>query len=107
MKTGYVQLAPGRNIERLTRTLTWSWKGGFVQKKVEMIFSGIFMTGRKEILAYTPVIYNYATTLRKPLIIPAGVKKFLQENNCNKAPLCRGAVAMNEYKLFIHYMFYC
>ena len=57
---------------------------------------------RKEMdmLAYTPVDYNFLETLAKPLNIPARQKQFIQENIVNNAPVLRIAIAMNTNSAF-------
>ena len=49
---------------------------------------------RMDMLAYTPVEFNYLETLAKTFIIPARQNQFIQENIFNNAPVCRIAVAM-------------
>ena len=51
-------------------------------------------------LAYGPVEYNYMETLAKTSIIPARQNQFIQENNFNKAPVRRTAIAMNTNSAF-------
>ena len=50
---------------------------------------------RMDLLAYTPVDFNYLETLAKTFIIPARQNQFIQENIFNKAPVRRIAIAMN------------
>ena len=50
---------------------------------------------RMDMLAYTPVEFNYLETLAKLLIIPAWQNQFIQENIFNNAPVRRIAIAMN------------
>ena len=50
---------------------------------------------RKDMLAYTPVGFNYLETLAKSFIIPARQVQFIQENIFNNAPVRRIATAMN------------
>ena len=50
---------------------------------------------RMDMLAYTPVGFNYLETLAKTFIIPARQNQFLQENIFNNAPVRRIAIAMN------------
>ena len=53
-----------------------------------------------DMLAYTPVEFNYLETLAKTFIIPASQNQFLQENNFNNAPVLRIAIAMNTNSAF-------
>ena len=55
---------------------------------------------RKDMLAYTPVEYNYLETLAKTIIIPARQNQFIQENIFNNAPIRRIAIAMNTNSAF-------
>ena len=55
---------------------------------------------RMEMLAYTPVEFNYLETLAKTSIIPARQNQFIQENIFNNAPLRRIAIAMNTNSAF-------
>ena len=55
---------------------------------------------RMDMLAYTPVEFNYLETLAKTFIIPAGQNQFIQENNFNNAPVRRIAIAMNTNSAF-------
>ena len=48
-----------------------------------------------DMLAYTPVEFNYLETLAKTFIIPARQNQFIQENIFNNAPVRRIAIAMN------------
>ena len=50
---------------------------------------------RIDMLAYTPVEFNYLETLAKAIVIPATQSQFLQENICNNAPIRRIAFVMN------------
>ncbi len=50
---------------------------------------------RMDMLAYTPVEFNYLETLAKNFIIPARQNQFIQENIFNNAPVRRIAIAMN------------
>ena len=52
---------------------------------------------RMDMLAYTPVEFNYLETLSKTFIIPARQKQFIEENN---APVRRIAIAMNTNSAF-------
>ena len=49
---------------------------------------------RLDILAYTPVEFNYLETLAKTFIIPARQNQFIQEDIFNNAPVRRIAIAM-------------
>ena len=51
-------------------------------------------------LAYTPVEFNYLETLAKIFIIPARQSQFIQENIFNNAPVRRIAIAMNTNSAF-------
>ena len=42
---------------------------------------------RMDMLAYSPVEYNYLETIAKTFIIPARQNQFIQENNFNNAPI--------------------
>ena len=55
---------------------------------------------RMDMLAYTPVKFNYVATLAKTFIIPARPNQFIQENIFNKAPVRRIAVAMKTNHAF-------
>ena len=55
---------------------------------------------RLDMLAYTPVEFNYLETLAKAFIIPARQKQFMQENIFNNAPVRRIATAMNTDSAF-------
>ena len=55
---------------------------------------------RIDMLAYTPVEFNYLETLAKTFIIPARQNQFIQENIFNNAPVRRIAIAMNENSAF-------
>ena len=55
---------------------------------------------RMDMLAYTPVEFNYLVTLAKTLIIPAKQNQFVQENIFNNAPVGRIANAMNTNSAF-------
>ena len=48
-----------------------------------------------DMLAYTPVEFNYLETLAKIFFIPARQNQFIQENVFNNAPVRRIAIAMN------------
>ena len=55
---------------------------------------------RMDMLAYSPVEYNYLETLAKTFIIPARQNQFIQENIFNNAPIRRIAIAMNTNSAF-------
>ena len=53
-----------------------------------------------DMLAYTPVEFNYLEPLAKTFIIPAEQNQSIQENNSNDAPTRRIAFAMNTSSAF-------
>ena len=53
-----------------------------------------------DMLAYTPVEFNYLETLAKTFIIPARQNQFIQENIFNKAPVRLITIAMNTNSAF-------
>ena len=53
-----------------------------------------------DMLAYTPVEFNYLKTLGKTCIIPARQNQLIQENSFNNAPIRRIAIAMNTISAF-------
>ena len=55
---------------------------------------------RLDILAYTPVEFNYLETLAKTFIIPARQNQFIQGNIFNIAPVRRNAFVMNTNSAF-------
>ena len=55
---------------------------------------------RKDMIAYTPVEFNYLEILAKTFIIPARHNQFIQENIFNNAPVRRIAIAMNTNSAF-------
>ena len=55
---------------------------------------------RMDILACTPVEFNYLETLAKTFIIPARQNHFTQENIFNNAPVRRIVIAMNTNSAF-------
>ena len=55
---------------------------------------------RMDMLAYTPVEFNYLETLAKTFVIPARQNQFIQENIFNNAPVRRIAIAMNTNSAF-------
>ena len=60
-----------------------------------------YLKKRMDMLAYTPVEFNYLETLAKTFIIPARQNQFVQENFFNNAPVRRIAIAMNTNSAFI------
>ena len=56
---------------------------------------------RMDMLAYTPVEFNYLEILSKFLIIPARQNHFFQESIFNNAPVRRIAIAMNTNSALI------
>ena len=55
---------------------------------------------RMNMLAYTPVEFNYLETLPKTFIIPAGQNQFIQQNIFNNAPVRRIFIAMKTNSAF-------
>ena len=55
---------------------------------------------RMDMLAYTPVEFNYLETLAKTFIIPASQNQFIQGNIFNKAPVRWIAIATNTNSAF-------
>ena len=55
---------------------------------------------RMDMLACTPVEFNYFETLAQIFIIPAGQNQFLQENIFNNAPVRRIPIAMKTNSAF-------
>ena len=55
---------------------------------------------RMDMLACTPVEFNYLETIAKTFIIPAIQNHFVQENIFNNAPVRRIAIAMNTNTAF-------
>ena len=55
---------------------------------------------RMDMLAYTPVEFNYLETLAKTFIIPARQNQFIEENIFNNASVRRIAIAMNTNSAF-------
>ena len=53
-----------------------------------------------DMLAYTPVEFNYLETLAKTFINPARKNQFIQENIFNNAPVRRVAIALNKNSAF-------
>ena len=54
-----------------------------------------------DMLAYTPVEFNYLQTLAKIFVIPSRQNQFIQENIFNNAPVRRIAIAMDTNSAFI------
>ena len=52
--------------------------------------------GRMDMLAYTPVEFNYMETLANTFIIPARQNQFNQENIFNNAPVRQIAIAIKK-----------
>ena len=59
-----------------------------------------FYKKRMDMLAYTPVEFNYLKLLAKTFIVPARQNQFIQENIFNNAPVRRVAIAMNTNSAF-------
>ena len=55
---------------------------------------------RKDMLAYTPVEFNYLEILAKTFFFPARQNPFIQENIFNHYPVPRVAIAMNTNSAF-------
>ena len=55
---------------------------------------------RMDMLARSPVEYNYLEILAKTFIIPARQNQFIQDNIFNNAPIRRIAIAMNTNSAF-------
>ena len=55
---------------------------------------------RMEMLAYTPVEFNYLETLGKIFFNPARQNQFIQENIFDNAPVLRISIAMNTNSAF-------
>ena len=53
-----------------------------------------------DMLAYTPVEFNYLETLAKTFIIPARRNQFFQENTFSNAPVHRIAIAKDTNSAF-------
>ena len=53
-----------------------------------------------DMLAYTPMEFNYLETLAKTCIMPARQNQFIQENIFNNAPVRQIAIAMNTNSAF-------
>ena len=59
-----------------------------------------YYKNRMDMLAYTPVEFNYMETLAKNFIVAAGQNQFIQGNIFNNGPVCRIAIAMNTNSAF-------
>ena len=55
---------------------------------------------RMDMLAYTPLEFNFLEFLAKSFIITARENHFIQENTFNNAPVCRLALARNTNSAF-------
>ena len=55
---------------------------------------------RMDMLAYTPVEFNYLETLAKTFNVPARQNQFIEENIFKKAPVLRTAIGMNTTSAF-------
>ena len=55
---------------------------------------------RMDMIAYTPVEYNYMKTMAKTFFIPSSQNQIFQENIFDNAPIRRSAVAMNTNSAF-------
>ena len=55
---------------------------------------------RMDMLAYTPLEFNFLEPFAKTFIIPAGQNQFIQKNIFNNAPVCRIAIARNTNSAF-------
>ena len=55
---------------------------------------------RLDMLAYTPVEFNYLETIAKTIITPARQNQFIQENFLNNAPARKIAIAVNTNSAF-------
>ena len=60
---------------------------------------------RMDMLAYTPLKFNYLETLAKSFIIPARQNQFVQENNFQQSSSSLDCYC-NEHKLWIHWILY-
>ena len=58
---------------------------------------------RMDMLASTPLQFNYLETLAKSFIIPARQNQFIQENIFNIAPVPRIAIPMNKNSAFTEF----
>ena len=61
---------------------------------------GVYHKRRIDMLADTPVEFNYLETLAKTFIIPARQNQFIQKNIFNNAPVRRIAIAMKTNSAF-------
>ena len=55
---------------------------------------------RMDMLAYTPVEFNFLETLAKTFIVPARRNQFIREQIFNNVPVLRIAIAMNTNSAF-------
>ena len=60
----------------------------------------VYHRKRMDMLAYTPVEFNYLETLAKTFIIPARQNQLIQENIFNNAPVRQIAIAKNTNSAF-------
>ena len=58
---------------------------------------------RMDMLAYTPLEFNYLETLAKVFIISVRQKQFIQENFFNNAPARRIGIAMNTNSAYTEF----
>ena len=63
-------------------------------------FKDYYHKKQMDMLAYTPVEFNYLETLAKTFIIPARQNQFIHENFFSNAPFRRNAIAMNTKSAF-------
>ena len=75
------------NVDCSLYTSCFALKNNYHKKRIDM-------------LAYTPVEFNYLKTLAKIFTILARQNHFIQENIFNKAPVRRIATAMNTNSAF-------
>ena len=61
----------------------------------------VYHKERLDMIAYTPVEFNYKETLAKAFIIPPGQKQFIHENIFNNVPVPRFANAINTNYAFL------
>ena len=52
---------------------------------------------RMDMLAHSPVEFNYLEILAKTFIIPARQNQFIQKNTVSNAPVCRIAIAISAF----------
>ena len=60
---------------------------------------------RMDMLAYTPVEFNFLETLAKTFIIPARQNQIIQESIFNNAPVRRIAIAKNTNSAFARFFY--